>query len=806
MAYSRVERLKVEKEMKREVRRYSLRKVSTVGVASALIGTIGFMAPIVSADETTTDVQTNVTTPTSDSNKNEVATLEPEVKSVEAPKQEVGVSETLKETTATNSADVSSENISKETLDATKGNGDDNSLADSMDVNAVEDGNESVKAGETTEKGENSTPDVATEMTAKSVSEAQKATKDYSAYSTTNMVADTGLTELAYQLVKDAGLDVANLTVDQKASLNKLYSKVAETGTQMTYKQFQEIADTVVAQDPRYAIPYFNAAAIKNMKAATTRDAQTGKVADLDVWDSWPVQDVRTGKIVNWNGYQLVVAMMGIPNTNDNHLYLLYNTYADNNFDNWKNAGSIFGYGLDARTQQWSGSAIVNKDNTIQLFYTNVDTTDNNSNNQMLASATLNLAVENGEVVLKSVDNKQVLTPKGGDGYHYQSYAQWRSTFTGADNIAMRDPHVIEDENGVRYLAFEASTGTENYQSENQIYNLMNYGGNAKFKTSSLFRILENEDMKVRASVSNAAIGLVRLTGDDKTPSIAEYYTPLLSSVMVSDEIERPNIVKLGNKYYLFAASRLNHGSNDDAWEMTNKVVGDNVIMLGYVSDSLTSGYKPLNNSGVVLTASVPSDWRTATYSYYAVPVEGSDDTLLVTAYMTNRNEVAGKGNNSTWAPSFLIQVLPDGTTRVLAKMTEQGDWIWDESSATKATVGTLETSHLPGEDDGYIDWNVIGGYNLKPHMPVDIDKPSVPTTPDKPTTPTTPVTPDTPENPTTPNTPVTPTIPKDVPTVSASILPKTADSDNSAVMALGFAIMASMTAYLAYGGYKRKY
>lgn len=75
--------------------------------------------------------------------------------------------------------------------------------------------------------------------------------------------------------------------------------------------------------------------------------------------------------------------------------------------------------------------------------------------------------------------------------------------------------------------------------------------------------------------------------------------------------------------------------------------------------------------------------------------------------------------------------------------------------------------------------------------MPVDIDKPSVPTTPDKPTT---------------PNTPVILIIPKDVPTASASILPKTADSDNFAVMALGFAIMASMTAYLAYGGYRRKY
>ena len=64
-------------------------------------------------------------------------------------------------------------------------------------------------------------------------------------------------------------------------------------------------------------------------------------------------------------------------------------------------------------------------------------------------------------------------------------------------------------------------------------------------------------------------------------------------------------MVKLGDKYYLFTASRLNHGSNNDAWNKANEVVGDNVVMLGYVSDQLTNGYKPLNNSGVVLTASV---------------------------------------------------------------------------------------------------------------------------------------------------------------------------------------------------------
>lgn len=529
----------------------------------------------------------------------------------------------------------------------------------------------------------------------------------------------SGLTETAYQIAQEAGLDINTLTGAQKDALNRMrLTSDAQTGTQMTYKQFKDIADTLVAQDPQYAIPYFNAESIQNMPAATTRDAQTGEVAALDVWDSWPVQDVKTGEVLNWNGYQLVIAMMGIPNTNDHHIYLLYNKYGDNNLANWKNAGSIFGYDQDAITQQWSGSASVNQDGSIQLYYTKVDTSDNNSNNQKLASATLNLSFDDENVYLDSVENDKVLTPEGGDGYYYQSYQQWRSTFTGADNIAMRDPHIIEDDNGDRYLIFEASTGTQNYQSEDQIYNWTNYGGDAAFNVQSLFRFLENPDMYERASLSNAAIGILKLTGDEKSPEIAEYYTPLLTSPMVSDEIERPDVVKLGDKYYLFAASRLNHGSNNDAWHMANDVVGDNVVMLGYVSDSLTGGYQPLNGHGAVLTASVPADWRTATYSYYPVPVAGSDDTVLVTAYMTNRNEVAGKGMNSTWAPSFLLKILPDNTTRVLAKMTQQGDWIWDEGSETQDTVGTIETAHLPGEDDGVVDSN-IGGYGLRPHTPV---------------------------------------------------------------------------------------
>lgn len=481
--------------------------------------------------------------------------------------------------------------------------------------------------------------------------------------------------------------------------------------------------------------------------------------------------------------------MMGVPNVNDNHIYLLYNKYGDNDFNHWKNAGPIFG--LDTPViQQWSRSATLNKDGSIQLYYTKVDTSDNYTNHQKLASATvyLNLEKDQDKISIAHVDNDHIIFE--GDGYHYQTYDQWKETNKGADNIAMRDAHVIDDEDGNRYLVFEASTGTENYQGDDQIYQWLNYGGTNKDNLGDFFQILSNSDIKDRAKWSNAAIGIIKLNNDVKNPSVAEVYSPLISAPMVSDEIERPDVVKLGNKYYLFAATRLNRGSNDDAWMATNKAVGDNVAMIGYVSDNLTHGYVPLNESGVVLTASVPANWRTATYSYYAVPVEGRDDQLLITSYITNRGEVAGKGMHATWAPSFLLQINPDNTTTVLAKMTNQGDWIWDDSSENADMMGVLEkdapnSAALPGEWGKPVDWDLIGGYNLKPHQPVT-PIPNVPTTPEKPTTPTTPEVPTTPE---TPNTPENPT--PEVPTnstkkTSQTKLPKAGTKNSVTAVVLG--------------------
>lgn len=557
------------------------------------------------------------------------------------------------------------------------------------------------------------------------------------------------LNDTAKQIAKEANLDPSKLTDEQIDSLNKVVlDNNAKAGTRLTYRDFQSVAETLEKQDPNYAVPFFNASQIKNMPAAYTKDAQTGEYADLDIWDSWPVQDAKTGQVSDWNGYQLVIAMMGIPSENDSHLYLLYNKYGDNNFANWKNAGPIFGYNATPLRQEWSGSATVNSDGTIQLYYTQVDTTKG-TNHQKIASAVLTLDHTNNTVSIAHVDKDHVIFE--GDGYHYQTYQQWVATNKGADNVAMRDAHIIENDKGERYLVFEASTGKENYQGEDQIFNWKNYGSSAEYNTKSLFDILGNDDIKSRATWANAAIGILKLNNNEKYPEVAEVYTPLLTAAMVSDEIERPDVVKLGDKYYLFAATRLNRGSNDYAWMRDNYAVGDNVAMLGYVSDELTGDYKPLNGSGVVLTASVPANWRTATYSYYAVPVAGYNDRVLVTAYMTNRGGVAGEGKNSTLAPSFLVKINPDGTTKVLAKVTNQGDWIWDDSSENPDMLGTLDTAYLPGEKDKPVDWDLVG-YYLKDHKPArdnDPEKPTTPT-PEKPTTPT-------PEKPTTPEKPFVP-------------------------------------------------
>ena len=519
---------------------------------------------------------------------------------------------------------------------------------------------------------------------------------------------DTGKKIVAAALREGSTLDLDKLTDTQIKALNKMVLNKTEDN-QYTLKDYDSITKEIVERDSSSQIPLFKGEKIVNMPGLDkVKDAETGEEATMDIWDSWPVQDPETGYVQNWNGYQLAVAMMGIPHKSDSHLYLLYNKYGDNNFANWKVAGSIFGYNNDPKTGQWSGSAMLNADGSIQLFYANVLAQE--SNNQRVATITVNIGENADGVYIKNTENDHILFI--GDGTVYQNYEQWKNSENrGANNPQMRDGHVFKDSDGTYYLAFETATGDlgDDPEGADNLYDWSRYGGNAAYNVSELFKLLNSTDMNTRAAVSNSAIGLLKLDmSDPKNPKVATdengkqvLYKPLVKTVLSGDEIERPDLIKLNGKYYLFVDARVNHASDTDFAVQTNIAVGDNVTMLGFVSDKVDGDYIPLNGDGLVLGASVPSTWRTATYSYYVVKINPANlksdkitvngvtydkdyfvnHVVLINSYMGNRGEIAGKGLNSTLGPSFLVLVDGDKTTVLANSTTDQGVWDWNENS-----------------------------------------------------------------------------------------------------------------------------
>ena len=147
---------------------------------------------------------------------------------------------------------------------------------------------------------------------------------------------DTGKKIVAAALREGSTLELDKLTDTQIAALNKMVLNKTED-SQYTLKDYDSITKKIVERDSSSQIPLFKGEKVVNMPGLDkVKDAETGEDATMDIWDSWPVQDPETGYVQNWNGYQLAVAMMGIPHKSDSHLYLLYNKYGDNNFANWK--------------------------------------------------------------------------------------------------------------------------------------------------------------------------------------------------------------------------------------------------------------------------------------------------------------------------------------------------------------------------------------------------------------------------------------------------------------------------------------
>lgn len=206
------------------------------------------------------------------------------------------------------------------------------------------------------------------------------------------------------------------------------------------------------------------------------------------------------------------------------------------------------------------------------------------------------------------------------------------------------------------------------------------------------------------------------MTRNQKRPKVAKLYKPVITANMVSDELERPVIFRMNKRYYLFTAARITRGVDERMWAQANNTVGDNVIMLGWSSKHLTHGYKPLNKSSVVLTASVPANWRTETYSYLAVPVKHSKNKMLITAYMSDRSFKAGAGHYTTFAPAFVVQLnKKTNTTSIVRLAAPQGTWHWSKKFKNNSYLGHLKDAYLPNEAAS------LKNYKLKDHYPMTV-------------------------------------------------------------------------------------
>jgi len=242
------------------------------------------------------------------------------------------------------------------------------------------------------------------------------------------------LTDLGNKLLLDAAINnqtLQNLTDQQITSLNaaalKYYdnpNKMAEINT-ITYKHFDDLINQLNEQPVALAVPKFNSGNIKNLPAVTTKSAQTGEVANLDIWDSWMVQDAITQRVAEIKGYQVMFALAGLPsNPSDTHLYMLSAPYKATAISDWKMVGPVFGYEAVPWNQEWSGSATLNDNETIQLFYTRVQW-NNDLRQNMQKIHTVNIVVkedENKTLYIKNIKNDHLIFE--GDGKNYQQIEQ----------------------------------------------------------------------------------------------------------------------------------------------------------------------------------------------------------------------------------------------------------------------------------------------------------------------------------------------------------------------------------------------
>ncbi|WP_435333955.1 glycoside hydrolase family 68 protein [Haloarchaeobius sp. TZWWS8] len=376
---------------------------------------------------------------------------------------------------------------------------------------------------------------------------------------------------------------------------------------------------------------------------------------DYHVWDTWLLRE-RDGSVATPGGYRVIFCLSApaelLPGKRHDVATIRY-FYSDDG-ETWHRGGVAVEPDEAFGSRQWAGSALLDDDGTLYLYYTAAGFAGEEelTYTQRLACASGGTVSVDGDARQESGDalsldgpweHEILLEP---DGARYETETQSRGmTYT------FRDPWFFEDpESGETYLLFEANTPVPEGSDR--------CGGDPAQQEF------------------NGSVGIAHSpTGD---PTDWEFRDPLLDAVGVNQELERPHLVVDDGSYYLFISSHVH--------TFAPGLAGYDALY-GFVADGLFGEYEPLNGSGLVLTN--PANAPFQSYSWLVYPHR---DELLVTSFFNYYDFDRPSLDD--------IALLPDdeqlrrfgGTLAPTVRLGYGGEETW--------VKGTLSHGHLPVTDE----------------------------------------------------------------------------------------------------------
>lgn len=289
---------------------------------------------------------------------------------------------------------------------------------------------------------------------------------------------------------------------------------------------------------------------------------------DLWIWDTWPLLD-EDGSVSVINGWKIIFAL-STPKTvlpgKRHDIARIFYFYSRDGL-NWIQGRQLFPEGHSLGSREWAGSAM-HSNGQVYIFYTasgRKNETQLTFEQRIVMTAAFIRTTFNGVYFTDWKPHKVILEP---DGILYQNQEQGLQP--GNIPYTFRDPWFFRDKkDGNAYLLFEANTP-----------------GTAQ----------QRKCEPVEARAFSGAVGLAVATNPNLTQW--KFLPHIFNADCVNQELERPHFVFKDNLYYLFI--------NTHVSKFAPGVTGPDGLY-GFVSNSLTGNYTPLNLGGLV-TANPISD------------------------------------------------------------------------------------------------------------------------------------------------------------------------------------------------------